>query len=367
MADLDDIRIARNRPSPGILGTIFGKRGGRKADWTDYVTYGYLLLGLVIMFAPVLWLVISSFKTPANLQDFPPTLLPVTTETVSVEGFDEPLPLYDVRTEDGETIRLAQIRRVGLNAQVIDPADPAAGRLVIKVANAEPVRKVRFTIDNYVNLLTTAGADIWRYVYNSLFITVVATVITLVMNSMAAFALSKYRFRGSTAALTAILATLMIPATVVLVPVYLIVAELGLVGSLWGVILPTVATPTGVFLLRQYMLTIPDELLEAARMDHASEWRIFWRIILPLSSPALAVVAIFSILSRWNDFLLPLIVLNNRESFTLQLALASFQTEFEIRYDLLLAMTTLTALPLAFAFIFLQRYITSGIASTGIK
>jgi alpha-1,4-digalacturonate transport system permease protein len=115
------------------------------------------------------------------------------------------------------------------------------------------------------------------------------------------------------------------------------------------------------------MLTIPDELIEAARMDHASEWRIFWRIILPLSSPALAVVAIFSILSRWNDFLLPLVVLNRREVFTLQLALASYQDENVVRYEQLLAMTTLTALPLAFAFIFLQRYITSGIASTGIK
>src|SRR5690606_2592957 len=164
-----------------------------------------------------------------------------------------------------------------------------------------------------------------------------------------------------------IVATLMVPLSVILVPLYSVVSTVGLLNSLWGVILPTIATPTGVFLLRQYMLTIPDELIEAARMDHASEWRIFWRIILPLSSPALAVVAIFSILSRWNDFLLPLVVLTRRDSYTLQLALASFQTEYGIRYEILLAMTTLTALPLAFAFIFLQRYITSGIASTGIK
>ena len=101
----------------------------------------------------------------------------------------------------------------------------------------------------------------------------------------------------------------MIPPTIILVPNFLVVSELGLLNSLWGVIWPAVATPTGVFLLRQYMLTIPDELIEAARMDNASEWRIFWRIVLPLSAPALAVLAIFSVMWRWNDFLWPLIVL----------------------------------------------------------
>lgn len=355
-------------PKSGLSITQFvtRRRGRKSLDWTDWLTYLYLFLGLVVMFTPVLWVAISSFKTPANLTEFPPTLLPYSSQSVVVEGYDQPLPLFDVVGEDGETRRLAQLRRVGIQAQMIDPANPEE-RIVVPVGDATPVRQLYFATENYTNLLTSSGGQIWRYLFNSLFITVVATIITLIMNSMAAFALSKYRFRGSNVALVSILATLMIPATVVLVPTYMIVAQLGLVGNLWGVILPTVATPTGVFLLRQYMLTIPDELIEAARMDHASEWRIFWRIILPLSSPALAVVAIFSILSRWNDFLLPLVVLTRRESYTLQLALASFQTEYGVRYEILLAMTTLTALPLAFAFIFLQRYITSGIASTGIK
>ncbi|WP_196260825.1 carbohydrate ABC transporter permease [Pelagibacterium limicola] len=362
-----DVTLARKSAPSGTFSWLFARRGRQGFDWSDALTYGFLLLGVLVMFTPVLWVVISSFKTPANLSEFPPTVLPYSAERVEVEGYAQPLPLFEVAGEDGEVRLLAQIRRVGLNAQMIDPQDVEAGPFTVPVASAVPLRQVNFVLENYTNLLVGQGGDIWRYVYNSLFITVVATVITLIMNSMAAFALSKYKFRGRNVALLAILATLMIPATVVLVPTYLIVAQLGLVGNLWGVILPTVATPTGVFLLRQYMLTIPDELIEAARMDHASEWRIFWRIILPLSSPALAVVAIFSILSRWNDFLLPLIVLNRREVFTLQLALASYQNENEIRYDLLLSMTTLTALPLALSFIFLQRYITSGIASTGIK
>jgi len=361
---MTDASLTRSGSSIGEF--VFRRRGRKRLDWTDWLTYLYLVIGLLVMFTPVLWVVVSSFKTPANLSEFPPTLLPYAAETVMVDGHDDPLPLFDVVTEDGQVQRLAQLRRVGIHAQMVDPANPEE-RITVPVENATPVRRIYLAVENYTNLLSSSGGQIWRYVFNSLFITVVATLITLVMNSMAAFALSKYRFRGSNAALVSILATLMIPATVVLVPTYMIVAQLGLVGNLWGVILPTVATPTGVFLLRQYMLTIPDELIEAARMDHASEWRIFWRIILPLSSPALAVVAIFSILSRWNDFLLPLVVLTRRDSYTLQLALASFQTEYGIRYEILLAMTTLTALPLAFAFIFLQRYITSGIASTGIK
>ncbi|MBB4277459.1 carbohydrate ABC transporter permease [Rhizobium mongolense] len=359
--------VALSKSGAPMRGLLFARRGRTRLDVTDWLTYGFLVLGLLIMFTPVAWVVLSSFKTQANLQEFPPSILPYSSETTVVEGFDQPLPLFDVTLKDGSKAQLAQIRRVGRNAQMINPHNPGAGRVTVAVTDAVPVRKVRLATENYTNLVASSGQAMGRYVYNSLFITTVATIITLVMNSMAAFALSKYRFAGSSVALISILSTLMIPATVVLVPTYLIVAELGLVGNLWGVILPTVATPTGVFLLRQYMLTIPDELIEAARMDHASEWRIFWRIVLPLSSPALAVVAIFSILSRWNDFLLPLIVLNRREVYTLQLALNSFQSEFEVRYDLMLAMTTLTALPLACAFIFLQRYITSGIASTGIK
>ncbi|WP_316862464.1 carbohydrate ABC transporter permease [uncultured Cohaesibacter sp.] len=352
---------------PNLVRFLTRKQGGIKMTWADRVTYGYLLLGVFVMLLPVLWVFISSFKEPANLSEYPPTLMPVTMEKVEVEGYKTPLPLFEVVQEDGSVKVMAQIRRVGIRAQMVDPENPGAGRVTIDVKKATPVRKFHLAIENYEELLDSSGGNIWLNIYNSAFITIVATLITLVMNSMAAFALSKYQFKGSTVALIAIIATLMVPPTVILVPTYLIVSQVGLVNSLWGVILPAVATPTGVFLLRQYMLTIPDELLEAARMDHASEWQIYYRIVLPLSTPALAVVAVFSVMSRWNDFLLPLIVLNRPEVHTLQLALAGFQNENGIVWHLLLAMTTLTALPLAFAFLFLQRYITAGIASTGVK
>jgi alpha-1,4-digalacturonate transport system permease protein len=336
------------------------RRGGIRADWTDWVTYGYLMLGVVVMLAPVLWVALSSFKSETNLTEFPPTLWPEAIESAKVTGFDRELPLYRVTRDDGSVVTMAQVRRIGIEATLVDPANPLAGRIVVPIERTQAIRKFHLGTENYARLLGSAGGRIWSSIYNTFFITIVATLITLVMNAMAAFALSKYKFRGSEVALLAILATLMVPATIVLVPIYLIVSELGLVNNLWGVILPVISTPTGVFLLRQYML-------EAARMDHASEWRIFWRIVLPLATPALTVVAIFSIMSRWNDFLLPLVVLTKPEVFTLQSALAGYTDENGIQYGMLLAMTTLTALPLALAFLFLQRYITTGIASTGIK
>ncbi|QJR15238.1 carbohydrate ABC transporter permease [Usitatibacter palustris] len=343
------------------------KRGGIRADWTDWLTYAYLSLGAVVMLAPVLWVAISSFKSEANLLEFPPTLVPESFESVQVDGYKRPLTLFKVTKEDGSVVTLAQVSRVGIEATMIDPAKPEAGRMTVPIERAQPIRKYHIAVENYRQLIASAGGKIGSSIYNTVFITVVATLITLVMNSMAAFSLSIYRFPGSSVALMLILATLMVPATVVLVPIYLIVSELGLANTPWGIILPVISTPTGVFLLRQYMLTLPSELIEAARMDHASEWRIYWKVVLPLCTPALAVVAIFSIMSRWNEFLLPLIILTEPGSQTLQLALAGYTDENGIHYGMLLAMTTLTALPLALAFIFLQRYITTGIASTGIK
>ena len=209
--------------------------------------------------------------------------------------------------------------------------------------------------------------DFLRYLWNSVFVTVMATIITLLTNSMAAFALSKYQFRGRSTVMMLIVATLMVPLSVIIVPLYSVISAMGLFNSLWGVILPTVATPTGVFMLRQYMLTIPDELIDAARMDKASEWQIYWRIVLPLTAPALAVLAIFSVVWRWNDFLWPLIVLSRRELYTLQVGLNTYAGELNVQWHFILAMTVVTMIPVVLVFIFLQRFITTGIAGAGLK
>ena len=185
---------------------------------------------------------------------------------------------------------------------------------------------------------------------------------------MAAFALSKYEFRGRTTATLLILATLLVPASIILVPLFFVVWSLNIFGSLWGVIIPAAASPTGVFLLRQYMLTIPNELLEASRMDAASEWRIFWRIIIPLSMPALSVLAILSVIWRWNDFLWPLIILiSDPSQHTLQIGLTAFSGEFDTDFHYILAMTIASLIPVTLVFVYLQRFITTGLATTGLK
>ena len=338
--------------------------GRGRLDWTDWLSYAYLLVGLFTMFAPIVWLVMSSLKTESAISQFPPTFLPYSQKAVMVPGHEKPLPLFLTRLEDGQTREMAQVRRIGIMATMVDPARPEQ-EIRVNINDRKPVNELKFASSNYTDLF--GKFSFGRYLWNSVFITVVATLLTLLINSMAAFALSKYQFRGQKAVFLLIIATLMIPPTIILVPVFLVINTVGLLNSLWGVILPAIATPTGVFLLRQYMLTIPDELLEAARMDHASEWRIYWKIILPLAAPALAVLAIFSVMWRWNDFLLPLIVLSKSEFFTLQLALNSFQGELNTQWHYLLAMTVITLVPITLVFAFLQKYITTGIASAGVK
>jgi len=338
--------------------------GKARLDVADMLTYLYLFLGTLIMFGPVVWLVLSSFKTQAELLRFPPRFLPYRQETLLITGFDDPLPLFNVTMEDGSVQQLAQVRRIGIEAQMIDPAQPQEV-IRVNINQRQPVEAVHFSLDNYTR--GVESFNFWTYFRNSVIVTVFSTLLTLLVNSMAAFALSKYEFRGRDAVFFLTIGTLMVPLSVILIPVFLVITEIGWNNNFLGIIIPAAASPTGVFLLRQYMLTIPDELLDSARIDGASEWRIYLQIILPLARPALAVLTIFSVMWRWNDFLWPLIVLSRSEYFTLQVGLNTFQGELNTQWDLKLAMTVLTLLPITLVFGLLQRYITSGIATTGMK
>jgi len=529
----------------GVGAFLARRRGGRRFDLTDALTYLYLLAGVLVMFGPVLWLVMSSFKDESLLFERTPTFLPYRQASAQVEGYDKLLPLYDVTFNDvtiagaritladlraasgvvhgldrvlltpeledalaaldtagadpaswptpadpiplesddgtvwevtraqaefsvmaqllaraglegalggearrtllaptddafaqfveefgaataaalllpenaallerlllghvlddryllvnlfrslgepvpvragtswtpemvsGETRRLAQIGSPqGASYTMIDPQNPAAGELNVLAyitpagpsTQLTPIREVYFNIANYTE--ATKAFAFRTYLINSVKVTIAATIITLIINSMAAFALSKYQFRGRDVVFLIIISTLMVPISVIMIPAFLVISKVGWVNNLWGLIIPGAATPTGVFLLRQYMLTIPDELLDSARIDGASEWRIYWQIILPLARPALAVLAIFSIMWRWNDFLWPLIVVSRNELFTLQVGLNAFQGALDVQWHYILAMTVLTLLPITVVFAFLQRFITSGIATTGMK
>lgn len=347
----------------GLLGFLL-RRKGKRFSLVDGITYLYLLAGVVVMFGPVLWLIMSSFKSVEALYEFPPTFLPYKQETAMVEGHTNPLPLFDVTLEDGTVRRLAQVSRIGLIARMVDPEQPD-GVIEVRIEQRKPVRAVSFSLENYTGAISRF--PFVTYLRNTVLVTVVATLVTLLVNSMAAFGLSKYQYKGRDAIFLVMLSTLMVPVSVILIPAFLVIAKVGWSNNLWGLIIPGAATPTGVFLLRQYMLTIPEELLESARIDGASEWRIYWRIVLPLAAPALAVLAIFSVMWRWNDFLWPLIVVTKSELFTLQVGLNAFQGELNVQWQYILAMTVLTLLPISVVFALLQDYITTGIATTGMK
>lgn len=349
----------------GIVGFLLRRQGRKRPTTTDFITYLYLAAGTLVMFGPVIWLVMSSFKPIEGLYDFPPTFLPLRRETAVVQGYDKPLELYDVTAEDGSVRRLAQVSRIGLEARMIDPANPEAGLIKVNINARTPVKSVYFSLNNYADAVQRY--PFWVYLRNTVVVTVAATLVTLLINSMAAFGLSKYRYRGRDAIFLVMISTLMVPVTVIMVPAFLVIAKVGWVNNLWGLIIPGAATPTGVFLLRQYMLTIPDELLESARIDGASEWRIYSQIVLPLAAPAIAVLTIFSVMWRWNDFLWPLIVLSKSELFTLQVGLNAFQGELNVQWNYILAMTVLTLIPISVIFALLQKYITTGIATTGMK
>ncbi len=209
--------------------------------------------------------------------------------------------------------------------------------------------------------------DFLTYLRNSTIVTISATTLTLALSATAGYGLAKYNFRGRDGLFIIVLATIMIPIQVILIPIFQVVVDLHLVDSLWGLIIPPAATPTGVFLMRQYFLSIPDELIEAARVDGSGEFRTFWRIVLPNARPALAVLAIISIGWRWNDFIWPLIIAQTPNVYTLPVALGLLSSEQAVPYNFILAMVVASMVPVIVMFLFLQRHIISGIAMTGLK
>jgi multiple sugar transport system permease protein len=221
------------------------------------------------------------------------------------------------------------------------------------------------TFDSFSSVLNQG--DIWHW-YASSFITSAATVIlTVITASMAAFALSRLNFRFRGAVLALILAGLLIPIQVLIVPLFREVGSLGLLNTYWAVILPQVPTAIAVFVFKQFFDGLPKELEEAARVDGASTWWMYWGLAMPLTRPAIAAVSIFTFIWSWNNLLWPLLVLSNPKLMTIPVGLATVQGNFGIRYADTMAASLLGALPLIVLFLFFQRQIVEGVAGTGLK
>jgi len=206
-----------------------------------------------------------------------------------------------------------------------------------------------------------------QYAINSLVIAVVSTVLAVALNALAGFAFAKYEFPGRTLLFYLVLATLMVPFQITMIPTYVTVAKLGLINNYWGVILPGTASAFGIFMVRQFMQSIPDELLDAARIDGSSEFGIFVRIIVPLSRTVLIVLGLLTFLYRWNDYLLPLLVLNRQQMFTLPIGITNFIGEYQAEWSLVMAASLISIVPTVALFLYFQRYFVSGIAMTGMK
>lgn len=219
--------------------------------------------------------------------------------------------------------------------------------------------------NNYAELVDSI--PIARLYFNSLFTSGIIVFGVLLSSSLAGFAFAKYRFPGREFLFYLILATMMIPFFVTLIPVFFIVRQLGWIDTYQGLVVPGLASAYGIFLMRQFMITVPDEIIDAARIDGASELSIYWRIVLPLIKPALATLGTFVFIGAWNNFLWPLLVLDSRELMTLPLGINSLRSLYADNTNLLMAGTAVSVLPMLLVFIYLQRYFIQGIALTGLK
>lgn len=219
--------------------------------------------------------------------------------------------------------------------------------------------------NNYAELVDSI--PIARLYFNSLFTSGIIVFGVLLSSSLAGFAFAKYRFPGREFLFYLILATMMIPFFVTLIPVFFIVRQLGWIDTYQGLVIPGLTSAYGIFLMRQFMITVPDEIIDAARIDGASELSIYWRIVLPLIKPALATLGTFVFIGAWNNFLWPLLALNSRELMTLPLGINSLRSLYADNTNLLMAGTAVSVLPMLFVFIYLQRYFIQGIALTGLK
>ena len=228
-----------------------------------------------------------------------------------------------------------------------------------------PLLPSHATLGNYRELFAHAGLG--RYLANSVLLATVATLVSLVFNVSAGYAFAKLRFAGRDRIFKVLLGALVIPGQVAMLPLFLLLKHMGLVNSYGGVIVPAMASIFGIFLVRQYALSIPDELLEAARIDGASEFRIFAHNRVPLLKPIIVTLAVFTLLATWNDFMWPLIVLTDKDLYTLPVALASLSREHVQDDEMMMAGSVVTILPVLVVFLSLQRYYLQGLMAGSVK
>lgn len=221
------------------------------------------------------------------------------------------------------------------------------------------------TLEHYTALFTRL--NVGHALVNSLFIAIAITSLSLFVNAMAGYSFAKLRYRGRDRTFAWLALGLLVPTQVAMFPLFLLLKELRMVNTYWGVIIPGLASIFGIFLVRQYALAIPEDLLDAARMDGASELRVFWSVVVPVIRPILATLSIWTFLASWNDFLWPLVVLSDSRKYTLPVAIAGLVGEHVQDTELMMAGSVVTVLPVLIVFLALQRYYISGVTAGSVK
>jgi multiple sugar transport system permease protein len=332
------------------------------------------LVGLCFLI-PFLWMVVTSFKTDEDVFHTPIRWLPYDNVRVDVNG--QKLPIYNVKTETGNKV-LALIKIEEGVGTFIDPQLPSK-QLTYKIQQgqtkiSEPIMEVSFQWHNFVDAMNRGsrpgvGASFWVYFKNSLIIAFFTILGALVSNTPVAYAFARLKFPGRDLLFIIVLATLMLPYQVTMIPLYLLFNDfLGWKNTFLPLLVPAFfANAYDVFLLRQFFRTIPEEMCDAARVDGASEWQIFTRIVLPLSVPVLATVSVFTFLYAWNDFTGPLLFLDKPNMFTMALGLRDFQGQRTMIWNQLMAASVVFTIPIVIAFFFAQKTFIQGIKLTGSK
>ena len=224
---------------------------------------------------------------------------------------------------------------------------------------------IPITLEHYKVLFTRL--NVARYFLNSILVSCGVTIISLLVNSLAGYAFAKYRFAGRDKLFTFLLASMVVPAQVSMLPLFLMMNKMGLVNTYWGILIPGIASIFGIFLIRQYALSLPDSLIEAAKMDGAGDFEIYWRVIIPLFRPVLVTLGLFTFMGVWNDFLWPLIVMTDDSMYTLPVAVANLMGEHAPDTELMMAGSVVTVLPVLIVFMAVQKYYIEGIIAGSVK
>jgi len=321
-----------------------------------------LSIGMLVIMTPLVWMFVSALKPREAVNTFPPQWIPTDQVQVTVNG--KQVFLYEIPV-NGETRQLALVDKQGATGTFVNPDDPSQS-YELPVASGKRITQTKLHWENF--LLAVTKVPFGHYLLNTMIVVFFGTIGTVVSCTLVAYGFARFRSRAMPILFLLLLSTIMLPPQVTLIPTFIVFKKIGWYDTLLPLIVPAFfANAWDVFLLRQFFMTLPTELDDAARIDGCGPFGILWHIIIPQSYPVLATVTIFSVLYAWNDFYAPLIYLQNQEHWTLALGLQSFNAVYTNQGNLLMAASTLMVIPPILLFFFAQKLFIQGVVISGIK